>query len=306
MASFDERVLAGVTVLVAAVEHGSLTRAGTAVGLSASGVSRALDRLETRLGVRLLDRTTRTLRLTADGARLYKEAAPHLAAIEQAAAAATGAAEVPRGRVRASINALFAAHVLAPCLPRFHDRYPEVELEMVQHPEAGDLAAGGIDVAVRFGPQPASGLSALRLLETRVLTVAAPAYLERCGRPAHPRELSRHECLQFLDPQTGRPFAWEFRRGRKVLPVPTRGRCTLTSVEAMVAACAAGAGVAQVLALGVEGLLAGGALVELFPGWPDETFPLYLLRPSRRLAPARVEAFVRFCVEISQQRNSGG
>ncbi|MCQ8783639.1 LysR family transcriptional regulator [Mangrovibrevibacter kandeliae] len=297
---FDGRVLSGIAVLAAAVERGSFTRAGETLGLSASGVSRAVARLESRVGVRLLDRTTRSLRLTSEGARLYDLAAPHLAGLEAAADAASEAAQDVRGHLRASVNPIFARHILAGRLGEFATRHPSLRLTLVQQPDVGDLVAEGVDVAIRFGPQIQPGLSVRLLLETRVLTVASPAYLARRGRPEAPAELAGHECLQFVDPRTGRPFEWEFRRATETVPVPIAGALTLGDVDTMVAACLAGAGVAQVLALGVERHLASGALVDLFPDWPGETYPLFAVRPARRLAPARVTTFIDFCAEIAE------
>jgi DNA-binding transcriptional LysR family regulator len=298
MMGFDGRLLSGMTVLAAVVETGSFTRAGEVLGLSASGVSRSISRLEARIGVRLMDRTTRAIHLTGDGARLYELAAPHLSGIEEAANVVSGSAVTVRGTLRVSLNSLFARYVLAPRLPEFSERYPDLDLVSVLLPDAGDLIAEGIDAAVRFGPQPSSSMSSRLLLETRVLTVASPSYLKKNGRPKTPKMLSEHNCIQYIDPQQGKPFSWEFRRGKEILPVETTGRLTLADVDAMVAACVAGAGVAQVLALGVERLIATGALVELFPDWPAETFPLYAIRPSRRFPPAAVEAFLSFCEEI--------
>ena len=297
---FDGRLLSGMSVLAAVVETGSFTRAGDVLGLSPSGVSRAVSRLENRMGVRLLDRTTRALHLTAAGARLYELAAPHLSGIEEAANVVSGAAVTARGTLRVSLNPLFSRHVLAPTLPEFRRRYPELELISVPLPDAGDLVAEGIDVAVRFGPQPPSSMTSRRLLESRVLTVASPSYLKKHARPKRPEKLTEHDCIQYIDPQRGKPFEWEFHRGREIVRVETTGRLTLTDVDTMVAACVAGAGIAQVLALGVEHLIANGDLIELFPEWPGETFPLYAIRPSRRLPPAAVEAFLDFCREICE------
>ncbi|MVW58470.1 LysR family transcriptional regulator [Massilia sp. NEAU-DD11] len=294
----DGRLLAEMSVLAAVVETGSFTRAAEVLGLSASGVSRSVARLEAKIGVRLLERTTRALRLTGEGTRLYELAAPHLSGIEEAADAVAGAAAQVRGVLRVSLNPLFVRYVLAPRLPEFLARHPELEIRMVPVPDAADLVAEGVDVAVRFGPQPASSMSSRLLLNTRVLTVAAPAYLKRHGRPRVPQDLAGHECLQYINPQDGRVFDWEFHRGKEVLAVETRGRLTLTDGDALVRACVAGAGVAQMLALGFESLITGGALVDLFPDWPDERFPLYAIRPSRRLPPAAVEAFLDFCTEI--------
>ena len=297
--AFDSRLLAGVSVLASVVESGSFTRAGEILGLTASGVSRSVSRLEERIGVRLLDRSTRSLRLTNEGARLYELAAPHLSGIEEAASLAAGTMGQVQGLLRASVNPIFARNVLAPRLSEFAARHPELRLILVQQPDAGDLVAEGVDVAIRFGPQPDSTLSSRLLLETRVLTVASPAYLAAKDRPDRPIDLVNHECIQFMDPQRGRPFEWEFQRSGETVMVKASGRFTFTDADTMVEACLAGLGIAQVLAFAVGSHLSAGTLVELFPDWPDETFPLYAVRPSRRLPPAKVEAFLAFCEEIA-------
>ncbi|HEY0683015.1 MAG TPA: LysR family transcriptional regulator [Steroidobacter sp.] len=302
--SFDGRLLAGMSVLAAVAETGSFTQAGESLGLSASGVSRAVARLEERLGVRLLDRSTRALRLTSEGARLYELATPHLEGLEEAANATSGAAVVVSGGLRVSLNPVFARHIFGPKLPAFMRRYPSVELTMLHQPDSENLIAEGVDVAVRFGPQPPSRMSSRLLLETRVLTVATPSYLAKHGRPAEPKQLASHECLQFIDPQSGRPFSWEFQRRSQALPVQTRGRVTFSDPDMMIQACLAGMGIAQALAISIRHQLAKGDLVELFPDWPGETFPLYAVRPSRRLPSATVQVFLDWCVEVCREFQS--
>jgi DNA-binding transcriptional LysR family regulator len=197
------------------------------------------------------------------------------------------------------MDPFFSRLVLAPRLGDFLMQYPDLSLELVTTEAPGDLVAHGFDVGVRFGEPAAVGLIAHKLLETRILTVASPAYLERHGRPKHPVELATHKCIQYRDPQSGRPFAWEFRRGPEVVPVAVSGALTVTDVGTMLGACRAGVGVAQVMALGCEELLSHGDLVELFPGWPDETFPLQAYHPSRHHLPPKVRALIDFCCELS-------
>ena len=300
----DGRLIAGLSVLVAVVESGSFTRAAEMLGLSASGVSRAVSRLEERIGVRLLDRSTRALRLTDEGERFYSLAAPLLDGIVDAASVVGSSSNGVRGKLRASVNQIIAQTILGPKMAEFVARFPDLNLELVPPDEAGDLVSSGIDVAIRFGPQVQATMSSRLLLETRVLTVAAPAYLEKHGRPAVPSDLERHACIQFPDPLTGNPFDWEFRRTGQVLPVASSGPLLMTDVATMIAACVAGAGIAQVLAISVQQHLASGQLVELFPDWPDETFPLYAVRPSRRLPPMKVAAFVDFCEEICRPHDA--
>jgi DNA-binding transcriptional LysR family regulator len=296
--AFDGRLLAGVGVLAAAVEGGSFVRAADALGLSASGVSRAIARLEARLGIRLFDRTTRSLKLTDAGARFYREVGPLLEGIDDAAGTASGSAAVVRGRLRINVDPFFARLMLAPRLAELSQRYPELELELLTRDGIGDLVAEGVDLALRFGPPPGVSPVARLLLKTRILTVASPGYLKRHGTPKAPADLASHACIQFRDPLTGRPFPWEFHRKRKIIKVDVRGPFVLTDVGTMLEACVAGAGVAQVMEFGAMDYLYRGRLVELFPDWPDETFPLYVFHPSRHHVPAKVRAFIDFCSEM--------
>jgi len=295
----DTRILGGVSTLVAVVESGSFVRAAEALGVTQSAVSRAVSRLETRLGIRLLHRTTRSVKLTAEGQRFYEEIAPMLSGIRDAVTSATGAAAVVSGRLRVNIDPFVSRLLLAPQIGSFLNRYPELSLELITRDSLGDLIGEGFDVAVRFGDPPTSSLVVRRVLETRILTIAAPRYIERHGRPTKPSELSRHHCIQFRNPGTGQPFEWEFHRGRKIVPVKTSGRLLLTDVGTMLGACIAGAGIAQVMALGVQDLLDGGQLVELFPDWPNEKFPLFALYPSRTLPPAKLRAFLDFVWKVA-------
>ena len=148
-----------------------------------------------------------------------------------------------------------------------------------------------------IGEPELSGLVARKLLETRILTCAAPGYLARHGTPEHPRDLERHECLMFRDPVTGRPFDWEFRRGAEVVAIKARGRLVVNDLATKLALCAGGNGIAQTIELGLAPMLASGALVQVLPDWAEERFPLYAYYPSRHLPPAKVRAFVDFVVE---------
>jgi DNA-binding transcriptional LysR family regulator len=300
MSSQDGRILSGVGVLAAVVEGGSFVRAAEALGLTQPAVSRAIARLEARIGVRLLNRTTRSVTLTPEGRGLYEEISPLLAGIGDAVTLVAGSSAAVRGRLRVNMDPYVGSLLLAPHLGRLLDRHPELSLELITRAELGDLVAEGFHIAVRFGEQPPSSMVARKLLETRILTVAAPTYVEKHGRPVTPADLVHHTCIQFQDPVARQPFEWEFRRGRRILPVKTTGRLLLTDVRTMLGACLAGAGVAQVLALGVQEHLNQGTLVELFPDWPDETFPLYALYPSRHLPPARLRAFIEFILDVTK------
>jgi DNA-binding transcriptional LysR family regulator len=294
---FDSRLLAGIGVLSAVVESGSFIRAGEALGLTPSGVSRAVARLETRVGVRLFDRTPRAVTLTDEGRRFHAQVRPLLTGLEDAASEAAGAVSSVGGRLRVNLDPWFARLVLVPRLPGFLEKHPALSIEIMVRDTLGDLVAEGFDATVRFGEPEPSGLVARKLLETRILTCAAPAYLARHGTPEHPRDLECHECLMFRDPLTGRPFDWEFRRGNEVVSIKARGRLVVNDLATKLAACAAGNGIAQTIELGLAPLLESGMLVQVLPDWAEERFPLYAYYPSRHLPPAKVRAFLDFVVE---------
>src|SRR6202453_89343 len=283
--TFDSKLLSGLTVLIAVVEAGTIARAAEALGVSPSGVSRALSRLEQRVGVRLLARTTRSLSLTDEGRRFYEQVGPHLAGIEAATIEAAGSASKARGRLRGNIDPFFSRIVLSRHLAAFLARYPDLSVELIMRDSVGDLVADGFDLALRFG-------------EPRVLTVASPSYIRAHGKPRHPKEIEERDCIDFYDAANARPYDWEMRRKKEVLPLRVKARLLVSDSGTLIGACEAGAGIGQVLEIGCAELLRGGRLVELFPEWSDERFPLYAVYPSRLHRAAKVRAFIEFCLEI--------
>jgi DNA-binding transcriptional LysR family regulator len=280
-------------------EAGNFARAAEIVGLTPSGVSRAVARLEARVGVRLFDRSPRSVTLTEEGRRFHAQVMPLLAGLEEAATDAAGAAVIVNGRLRVSVDPWFNRMVLAPHLPRFMAKYPLLSLELTASNYRDEMMTG-VDVAVRFGPPDVESLVARKLLDTRVLTCAAPAYLQRHGEPRTPHDLAHHECLLFRDPQTGRPFPWECHRGEEVIAVDVRGRLVMDDPSAAVAACVAGQGVFQSLEMGLGDWLASGQLVQVLSDWSGERYPLYAYHPSRHLPPAKVRAFLDFVQDIAR------
>jgi len=301
--NFDERTLNGMGVLAAVVRSGSFAAAGKLLSISQSGVSRAISRLEQRVGVRLLERTSRSVALTAEGRRLHEQILPLLAGLEEAAASIQSDGAEISGRLRVNADALFTQLLLGPRLREFLERYPRLTLELDTGARARDLAGEGYDLAIRFGEPPESSMIARRLLETRVLTVASPAYLKRHGRPKSPEDLrDGHVLIDYRDPESGQPFEWIFQRGRRQISIETRGRLMVNDVVTMHAACLSGYGIAQVLELGMEKHLHSGRVVELFPDWPEERFPLFVLYPSRKHLPQRTRVFLEFVEAVA--RNS--
>jgi DNA-binding transcriptional LysR family regulator len=298
---FDERILNGMSVLTAIVDSGSFVAAGEALDMSQSGVSRSIARLEARLGIRLFDRTTRSVTLTDEGRRFYEQIVPLLGGLEEAAASAANGASAVRGRLRVSVDPFFSRVVLGPRLGTFIDQHPDLQLELVTRDTPGDMVADGFDLAIRFGEPRVSALIARKLLDTRILTVAAPSYLKKYGCPVAPADLEsgQHVCIRFRDPETGYPFTWKFHRGRKKVEITPPGRLTVNDVGTLHGVCTAGQGIAQILEPGAQTLLRQGKLKELFQDWSGEVYPLYALYPSRHHPPAKVRAFFDFIVSLT-------
>ncbi|AGT11006.1 LysR family transcriptional regulator [Paracoccus aminophilus] len=297
--SFDSRLLSGIGVLSAVVQAGSFARAGEALGLTQPAVSRAVARLEDRVGIRIFNRTARAISLTDEGRRFFEAVAPLLAGIEEAAIDAAGSKAHVRGRLRVNVDATFAHYILAPKLAEFLDLHPDLAVEISVRDRMGDLVAEGFDLAVRFGPMLPSNYKAQLLLETRVFTCASKAYLDRYGEPQHPNDLATgHHCLFIRDPVTGRPFEWEFRRGDEIIPLDATGRLMVNDSGSLVGACFGGAGLAQLLELYAADMIASGKVSLILPDWTDETFPLYAYYQNATFTSAKVRAFLDFIGRI--------
>ncbi|MBD9625077.1 LysR family transcriptional regulator [Ensifer sp. ENS06] len=297
--TFDARLLSGIGVLLAVVEAGSFARAGEAMGLTQPAVSRAVARLEERVGIRIFNRSARAISLTDEGRRFYELVAPLLSAIEEAAIMAGGTKTHVRGKLRINVDGTFGHFVLAPRINDFLERYPELSVEIFVRDSIGDFVGEGTDVAVRFGEPGAYSMHTELLLETRVFTCASAQYLKKYGRPQVPGDLLHgHQCVLIRDPATGRPFAWEFQSRGEAIPFAATGRVMVNDTGSLIAACRSGAGIAQLLELYVRNELSDGDLIQILPDWSEETFPLHAYYRRSDLMPAKLCAFLDFVREI--------
>jgi DNA-binding transcriptional LysR family regulator len=292
--------LDGLGVLSAVVKAGSFVGAGEALGLTQSAVSRAVARVEERVGVRLFRRTARSISLTDEGLRFYESIASHIAAIEDATIEAGSATSRVRGRLRVNVDAGIGQFVLTPRLPQFLSQHPDLSVEIAVRDRMGDLVREGFDVSVRFGVPEPSSLKARLLLRTRVVTCASPEYIARCGMPRRPADVEKHQCVLMRNAVTGSPHEWEFVRGKKVVPVNATGQLMVNETGPLMAACLAGQGIAQLLDLYTRELLAEGRLVQVVPEWAEETYPLYAYHHSGHLMSAKVRAFLDFVVSLTR------
>ncbi len=283
-------------VFVRIVEQGGFSAAARACRMTPSAVSKLVARLETRLGTRLVNRSTRAFQLTPEGCAFYERATRILADIEEAERAA-GAGEQPVGRIRLNTSASYATHILAPILPEFLDRYPEITLDLVQTDMIVDLLAERTDVAVRAGPMRSSSLVARKLGETRMVVVASPAYLARFGTPQGIGDLDRHNRLGFGYVRT--VDGWPMLKDGETVVVPAVGRIQASDGEALRRLALEGNGLARLAEFTVREDIAQGRLVpvleDLNPG-DREAFHAIHIGQGGPL-PSRVRALLDFLAE---------
>lgn len=284
-----------MAVFARVVGAGSLSAAARELGLSPALVSRRLAGLEARLGVRLINRTTRSLHLTDDGARYYEACARVLADIEEADAAVAAGRVEPRGVLRVALPASFGHQHIAPLVPRFAERYPKIQLALSLSDRNVNLIEEGFDLAVRIAHLEDSSLTARKLAPNRRVVCASPSYLERHGTPRTPDELLHHNCL------TTNEFAmeWDYK-GPDGRPGSVRvsGRYSCDNWEVLREWALAGLGIALKSTWDVHRLLADGSLVEVCPGYTFHSdVAIYAVYPSRRFLPAKTRVFIEFLAE---------
>ena len=286
-------------VFVRVVEHGSFARAAENLDIARPTTTIAVGQLEKRLGVRLLHRTTRRLSLTDEGRAFYESCVRILEDLAETEDSLSGARATPRGRLRVSTPNALIHQAFMSALPAFLARHPELSVEMVVSDRAVNLVEEGIDCAVRAVPIPDdSTLVARPLQEVYRLTCAAPAYLRSHGTPHDLADLERHNCIQFISPSTGRSIDWRFDIGTERVNFTPRGNLGVTSLEAAVAAAAAGIGIAQVSDVLAMPQLRAHALQPLFVEWAVPGPTLSLVYPSSRYLTAKVRAFTEFVSEL--------
>lgn len=281
--------LGDVEIFLAVIEHGSLTAAAIALATTASVVSRAIARLEKRLGSQLLRRTTRSLSVTDAGRVYVEQARTAFTLIDEAERAIAGDAGEVTGRVRLSVPTTYAHYRLPRQLAAFARAYPRVQVELDIANRNVDLVAEGFDLAVRLGALPDSGLVARKLDDAPMCLVASPAYLARAGAPATLDDLGRHDCICFVMPSTGRIAPWQLRDGAEnidwIAPAP---RIEVAGdVLGVVSLAANGLGICQTYGFIAEERIARGELVPLLPQLQGRSRAFSVIyAPHRRLSAA--------------------
>jgi DNA-binding transcriptional LysR family regulator len=271
----------------------SFTLAADQLGLPRASVSGALQQLETRLGTRLLHRTTRRVRLTAEGEGLLERARSLVHGMEALEQQFATAGQGLKGRLRVEMPSRIAHRLVAPALPDFVARHPGVALELGSSDRAVDLVHEGVDCALRVGTLPPSSLVARPLGSFAVISCASPRYLEQHGSPATPQDLldSHHRQVNYAPAAGGRYAPWEWQEGGRTHSAMLPGDVAAGNVETYIACALSGMGLVQVLAYDVQEHLQSGALVEVLRPWCPAAMPVHLVYPHRRHLADRVQVF---------------
>ncbi|WP_242392999.1 LysR family transcriptional regulator [Anaeromyxobacter oryzisoli] len=288
-------VFSEIEVFTRSVDLGGFTRAAESLGLTPSGVSRIVSRLERRVGVRLLNRTTRSLSLTDEGAAYYERCTRILAELEEAHAALAAASTTPRGRLRVDVSMVLADFVVGPALPRFLLRYPDVSLDLTVRDRLIDPTAEGVDVVIRLAPTRDSELVSRRLGRARSVLVASPRYLRSKGRPRTLASLREHSCIAYLA-STG-PLPWRLKGESGEVLFHPAGRLVAGSGNVLTHAALAGLGVIQTYEYHVAEELARGELEVLLEDLEPEPRVVQALFARQKASLPKVRVFVDFLVD---------
>lgn len=285
-------------LFVRIVELGSFSKAAEQQGMSRASSTALIKQLESHLGVRLLQRTTRQVSTTLDGRSYYRHCQAILADIEEAESALSQRAQLPRGRLKVDLPASLGRLRVIPALPDFYARYPEIVLEIGIGDRMIDLVREGVDCVVRIGELSDSSLVARSLPPLRQLTCASAGYVARFGLPTSLDELEGHQCIDYLSATSGRLQPLEFSVDGQVVTRSLPACLAVNHGESYVAACEAGLGIVQVPLYHVQRQLAAGSLVELLPQHRPPPLPMTVLYPHHRHLTPRLRVFIDWLVEL--------
>ena len=285
-------------VFARVVETASFTRTADTLKMPRSTISVAIQELETRVGTRLLARTTRSVSVTPDGAAFYDHCLRIVTEVEEVEALFRQDAVRPQGVLRVNIPGRIGRLIIAPALADFLESYPEIDVELGMTDRSVNLIEDGIDCVLRVGPLQDSGLVGRKICDLELINVASPDYIRRFGAPTCPDDLGQHHVIRYASPTSGRVEDWEWVENGEVRLKPVKGRVTVNSAEASIACCLSGLGLIQIPAYDVKNHLAAGDLVEVMPDWRAEGLPMTILYPHRKHLSRRVQAFVEWVVPL--------
>ena len=295
--------LMAMRAFVRVVEAGGFTRAADSLDMPVATVSKQVQELETHLGVRLLQRTTRRVTVTPEGQDYYAKCTRLLRDLEDIDASFSLARGKPRGHLRVDMGGSTARDVLVPLLPEFMERYPDIRVDLGVSDRSVDLIGDNVDCVIRGGPLDSSSLVARRLGDATLITCATPHYLKQYGTPAYPEELRNgHRLVSYVSSQNGRAVPFRFERDGKRTELKIEHRVGVNESNAHLAACLAGLGIVQTFAYAAESALRAGELVEILALWRPAPYPFHVVYPHTRHLTQRVRVFIDWVVEVFPAR----
>jgi len=297
--------IAAMRAFARVVEAGSFTRAADQLQMPKPSVTKLVQQLETRLKVKLLQRTTRRVTVTPEGAAYYERTARVLAELEEIEADLTQERTHPKGRVRVDVGSVVANLILMPRLPAFYERYPQVQLALGVSDRPVDLVGEAVDCVIRGGAMTDQSLVARRIAQLAFTTVAAPAYLKRRGIPDSPQDLldGRHVMASYFSAGTGRIVPAPYVRGEERYEITGQGPISVNESTAHLNAALTGLGLVQTFDPIVQPHIASGALVEVLADWAPPPMPFYVAYPPNRNLSVKVRVFVDWVVQLFEPYN---
>ena len=295
--------LLAMQVFVRVVETGGVTRAADSLRVPKATATTLIQQLEAILGVKLLNRTTRRVSVTADGAAYYPRCVAILAEIRETEESLAQRHASPQGRLRVEVPTLMARLVIVPALPAFFARYPNIDLQLGCSERRAELIEEGIDCAVWSGELEDSTLIARRVGLLYFGTCASRAYLAAHGEPHHPDDLGAHGCINHFSPRTGKIFDWVFAKNGVRIQTSLRGHIALDDENSYVAAAEAGLGVAQIPAFVLKEAMERGSLELLLGDWFPEPAPLHVVYPQNRHLSNKIRVFVEWVAELFSEHD---
>ena len=295
--------LQAMQVFVRVVETGGMTRAADSLQMPKATATTLIQQLEAVLGVKLLNRTTRSVSVTTDGAAYYQRCVAILAQVRETEESLTQRHATPGGRLRVDVPTLMARLVIVPALSSFFARYPDIDLQLACSERRADLIEEGIDCAVWSGELEDSTLIARRVGQLYFGTCASPSYLTAHGQPRHPDDLKAHRCINHFSPRTGKIFDWVFAKNGERIQTSLRGSIALDDENSYVAAAEAGLGVAQIPAFVLKEAMERGSLDLLLGDWFPEPAPLNIVYPENRHLSSKIRVFVDWVAELFSEHD---
>ncbi|HEX8957168.1 MAG TPA: LysR family transcriptional regulator [Burkholderiaceae bacterium] len=290
--------LQAMEVFMHVVDTGSFTRAADQMQLPKATVSTLIQTLEAALAVKLLNRTTRRISVTADGAAYYERCVRILSDVRDAEESLSRNRSSPQGRLRVDAGTSISRELIVPALPGFFERYPDIELELGCSDRQIDLIEENVDCAIRGGNLSDSSLIARRVGIIGFVTCATPAYLARYGRPTHPNDLERHRCVNFFSSKTGRIYPWDFSRGDERIELTPPSFIAVNDANAYAAAGLAGLGILQISEASIAAYLDAGQFEVILADWQSDALPIHVVYPQNRHLSAKVRVFVEWVAEL--------